>query len=1811
MWLRKGGWIILTLLLASVQIAGAAPLPSISLEWSRDAVRVERASDGMFTISLQNGVSWSPPGSPDLPWVCVTVPVPAGSRIGSWRWFGNSEETLAPSIVPEPTWQDRPTPAGGPRPSQPDPAIYQGHAVWPEDQVRFQGCQAGAGVVRATFFVCPFRWDPVTHALSWNPSGRLEVELVAGDAVPGLLGPSLRAPETFPAGNAASGAGRAGTLSLRGAASPRLVHNLAGGLRISSSPSLDSAPVDFVIVTDTTLVSAYDSLVAFKNQSGFTTAVRTVQWIDAHYPTGVDLPERIRLFLRDAYLYWGTKTVVLGADPTLLPIRYARDASYDQGYGGDNIATDYYYACLDGNWNADGNNVYGQAATTIVTPPWPGDHADLIHDIKVGRISAKDPASVQIYLGKYMTYMKRPNLQPSYLTNILTMGEVLFDEAWRTGNCDSCDTCPQSICVKTDGETYCTNMINTVLKTPIGADFTFDQLYERDYWWNPKHPTSPAWEQAGHLNQANVTASIMAGRNVLFHMGHGDRDRWAIGDGRLLSSDVSTLKNAPLYPGLTYAINCNSAAVDADCLGEAWQFAPHGGGLDYIGSTNLDFPTSADAVQRGFFQRWLSDYNSTPGDAFYATEDSIGAVVGDTEQNFRWLLFSVIFLGDPDMPVWKSSLGTLAVTNAPGSITLGQGPVTINVTLDGNPVAGARVCLYKPGDAMAVALTDPSGAAVLPFAPSTTGPYSLTVTDPQAPWYQLQGNVIAPSSKSFASLSGYTVSDDGTHGSQGNGNGQIEVGETIALNLSVENQGNTPTSNLRVQLMPDSANGATLIPPSVTLTLIDSTATLGTIQSGGLSQNFLGAFVFQVTDASGHTPGAGPMNLELPMKIVFTAADGQHVQKIAPRAFRSDLLLTHTTFTVLNYNGAQPDTLPHVGETIALTFELYNRGGGTASRLRAVVTPVDTSMATMYKTIVHFPDLAPWTSGVSDTCEFLVKRIGPLFGFKLQFQDTLAAPIYHAIGARQIKLMSKARQPTGLSAVGAQNSLSLTWNETETTAWGYRLYRRPAADTTAAWVRAAPGFVESVRTFTDEGLAPLTLYQYKVAAVDSSGVESVASDSIVASTTPPDLSGWPNPMTEARDTCPVIENIKGWAMTTGGDQIICPSDAIYVFEPNGGDYYDGDNIPSTRGPLNSGTDASEFWDKAAVFDIDGDGQKEVVAVASNVASGSPPTAVPTLCVFETKYRATPSPAWLPGKLKWKANLVPGAFVQAAPAIGHVGDTPGMDIVVVANQYIFAFHNDGTPIRPKQSGVPAGVLFTIPGAYAFQYGSVALADLDGDGKDEIIFSSRYSPPSGSTDYSLNKLFVLRATDGAGNYAVNYPGFPYTYNPTTTSPGDPQTYASPAVGDIGSKTSTGVGPPDGKPDIVISTTDYLWAFDPNYSGGDKLMWRTALVHQALENPLTSSPALGDVDGDGNLDVVVGGGYGSLYVLNGETGQPLPGFTHGHNNYLTLGAATSGSRASSPILADLDGQLVTVGGTPKHLPEVIAGTNTGQVFAFRHDGSPMPGFPISIPTAAFGTGLAVWDVNHDGHPDLVLTGRNVNQIYVYSFPGTTFDPTNYAANPWTQFRHDTRNTGYIVNPPVDPTPVETVDLESQVTNGLAVNLSWSTSLGWQQFVLERRLEPDGEWEPSGTWPPTQIQRAPGAFQVTDQVPSAGTWDYRLSGVATDGSKQEIGDISVTVVSTGALAFRLHPPQPNPSNRSTEIRCDLPATGNLEVRIVDVAGRTVKHLISGPVGAGSVVLTWNGANDSGHPASSGIYFVKVQAGRMGSGSAKIVLLR
>jgi flagellar hook assembly protein FlgD len=77
-----------------------------------------------------------------------------------------------------------------------------------------------------------------------------------------------------------------------------------------------------------------------------------------------------------------------------------------------------------------------------------------------------------------------------------------------------------------------------------------------------------------------------------------------------------------------------------------------------------------------------------------------------------------------------------------------------------------------------------------------------------------------------------------------------------------------------------------------------------------------------------------------------------------------------------------------------------------------------------------------------------------------------------------------------------------------------------------------------------------------------------------------------------------------------------------------------------------------------------------------------------------------------------------------------------------------------------------------------------------------------------------------------------------------------------------------------------------------------------------------------------------------------------------------------------------------------------------------------------------------------------------------------------------------------------------------------------------------------------------------------------------------------------------------------STQISFSLDKSSAVSLAIYNIMGQHMCTLVNGKKSAGHHVVTWNGMDDNNMPASSGVYIVRLTAGREVR-SNKLLLLK
>jgi hypothetical protein len=178
---------------------------------------------------------------------------------------------------------------------------------------------------------------------------------------------------------------------------------------------------DLVIIAPSKFSDEIQPLVNHKNNYGVNTILKTTEEIYNEF-SGVDKPEQIKYFIKDAIEMWNVKYVLLvgglkslilanrrddanqGTKDWYVPVRYSNlDDGGDPGYISDLYYADIYKeGGVFDNWDSNDNGIFAE---------WKGfkkDTLDLYPDVYVGRLACRNTREVKNVVDKIIKYEQSP-----------------------------------------------------------------------------------------------------------------------------------------------------------------------------------------------------------------------------------------------------------------------------------------------------------------------------------------------------------------------------------------------------------------------------------------------------------------------------------------------------------------------------------------------------------------------------------------------------------------------------------------------------------------------------------------------------------------------------------------------------------------------------------------------------------------------------------------------------------------------------------------------------------------------------------------------------------------------------------------------------------------------------------------------------------------------------------------------------------------------------------------------------------------------------------------------------------------------------------------------------------------------------------------------------------------------------------------------------------------------------------------------------------------------------------------------------------
>lgn len=425
---------------------------------------------------------------------------------------------------------------------------------------------------------------------------------------------------------------------------------------------------DYLIITKPQFESTLGPFRTWLIQHGMTCFIITTTEI----PGGCT-PENIWSYIRKTWEGYDLKYVLLVGDFNAIPPKlYPRENEYGSY---PNVPSDHYYACIYGN--------------------------DSIPDISVGRLGVSTTSQLNGVLNRITSY--RNGTEPS---------------AW-----------PRRVLLVAHKE-------QRIIKD-LDFEWCKDRINNGSYPL-PRPTFLKRYGRSGYRN-SDLVAEIDTGCGIVNYSGHGNESAWTHwnqAEENWTDASLYDLHNGLKSP-VIFSMACKNAALYGPNLAESWL----GYAVSSIGATTTSMsPESNELDERfydGVYQGQTGPTGRPVGRALdYAKCEMIKAhcwildpyryiLPGRTRDEIRKFLV----LGDPSMPVRRTSLGILEVVH-PNDVHTGFREISIQVR-DGaavTPIEHAVVCLSKSSEVYVAGTSDSSGNITFEIDASSPGEIAVTVS---------------------------------------------------------------------------------------------------------------------------------------------------------------------------------------------------------------------------------------------------------------------------------------------------------------------------------------------------------------------------------------------------------------------------------------------------------------------------------------------------------------------------------------------------------------------------------------------------------------------------------------------------------------------------------------------------------------------------------------------------------------------------------------------------------------------------------------------------------------------------------------------------------------------------------------------------------------------------------------------------------------------------------------------------------------------------------------------------------------------------
>jgi hypothetical protein len=667
---------VLILSLMVISQAGKAGIVTRTYYFSHPQIR----QSGQFSTLAFEGTSlFGVPGRPVLPFQPVLLLLPPGESADSIALDYKDPVTLPGSFVLMPGQTYRPLSHSGEPEFLYDEAAYSSGSPYP----RQLQCKINTGFMNG-YSLALSAFTPVTYIssegmLTYFERVKVTVYSSRDDEAATALG-NFRNSENI----------------------AKRVAALAQNPEMAASYVTDANPprtgdYRYLVITSSTFAAQFDTLLSFYDYRGIPTRCYTLSYIDTT-AAGSDQQARIREFIHEEYLDHGVEYVLLGGDAEIIPYRgfYCYVVS-GSGYSDSNIPADLYYSALDGTWNADNDNLFGEVG-----------EEDEIPDVAIGRLTFSNAAELQRMIHKVTTYQQNPVVAD--LDRPLLAGEYLWGNPL----------------------TYGSDYLNLLIGYQTYNGYVTDGIPETD-------DIDSLYDEYGQWTKQQLLNEINAGRSYIHHVGHANTT-YAM---RLYNSDITNANFSQVngtthgYP-IVYTHGCYCGAFDAsDCILEMML------GIDNFASGivgNSRYGWFVEGTQDGpsqhlhreFVDALYSDSLYRIGMAHMVSKAEMAPFLDLPDEYepgaHRWCFYDCNVLGDPAMALWTAAPHALAV-NCPPMIAIGAEEITVSASFNTTPQKAVVFSFFQGDSLLAFGESGTNGQCTLDLnGTPVEGPATLVVS---------------------------------------------------------------------------------------------------------------------------------------------------------------------------------------------------------------------------------------------------------------------------------------------------------------------------------------------------------------------------------------------------------------------------------------------------------------------------------------------------------------------------------------------------------------------------------------------------------------------------------------------------------------------------------------------------------------------------------------------------------------------------------------------------------------------------------------------------------------------------------------------------------------------------------------------------------------------------------------------------------------------------------------------------------------------------------------------------------------------------